>query len=185
MPDNEIYIPFRADLYGEIVLRNGRVADVPKAALSLIEEVIESFLDRTFGSAYSWSEKHVGDAKKQEKKRADEQEIADANAKKFPWGDPLKGYQWLTLFLPNSTILRMRFKGKYYGLLVDHEELIYWDVSSDSDDAWKSVFLSPSDFVCKITGTNRNAWRDLYIKFPGEKDWQQADVIRKQGGRTR
>ena len=38
--------------------------------------------------------------------------------------------------------------------------------------------FSPSEWASKVaTGTNRNAWRDLYFRLPGKSDWIAANVL--------
>jgi hypothetical protein len=80
---------------------------------------------------------------------------------------PLRGYQWKTLFLPDASKLRMRYARQSYYAEVVGEELLY---QGDS--------LSPSQFAKAVAGDGRNAWRDLWIRFPGEKNWTLAATLR-------
>ncbi len=83
------------------------------------------------------------------------------------------GYIWMNenvpIFMPHGTAIRMRYKGKNYFAQVQHDEIIYEEVS-----------LSPSALVNKIAGGSRNAWRDLYIRRPGQPTWELADNMRQQ-----
>jgi hypothetical protein len=84
-----------------------------------------------------------------------------------------KGYTWrykdAHLFLPPGTEIRMRYKGQNHYAKVEGDQIIY---------AGKPV--SPAGLANTITSSSRNAWRDLWIKFPGEKDWTLADTRRQR-----
>lgn len=81
------------------------------------------------------------------------------------------GYLWKNkdadLFLPDGTQLRMPYKQKDYFAKVVGDQIMY-----------EGKAFSPSNLVNEITGTSRNAWRDLWIKFPGDSDWKLADELR-------
>jgi hypothetical protein len=40
--------------------------------------------------------------------------------------------------------------------------------------------LSPSALTKRITGSNRNAWRDLWVKRPSDEKWMLADDLRQK-----
>lgn len=168
MPDEPlVYIPIPASIYSEFILRRGEHVDVG----SWVSDIVEGYLDRTYGDANIWSEKHAEEAA--------EEDTAEEERRRTN-GDPTKGYQWQTVFLPNGTRIRMLYRAENHYAAIQHEKLIYEGKS-----------LSPSEFARGVadkgtgTHTNRNAWRDLYLLLPGKKDWVQADVLRKQrvGGR--
>jgi HNH endonuclease len=81
------------------------------------------------------------------------------------------GYLWKSqsgrLFLPSGTAIRMQYKHGDHHATVGGNQFVY-----------KGKPVSPSQFVHTITNTNRNAWRDLWIKFPGENDWMLAEDLR-------
>lgn len=79
-----------------------------------------------------------------------------------------RGYQWKSLFLPDGTQIRMQYKGSYSYAMVENDEIIY---------AGKSI--SPSSLANCIAGSSRNAWRDLWIKRPSDKEWKLADECRR------
>jgi 5-methylcytosine-specific restriction endonuclease McrA len=83
------------------------------------------------------------------------------------------GYMWKSkdgdLFLPHGTKIRMRYKGKDFHARVEDNELIY-----------DGKFHSPSSLANAITNSSRNAWRDLWVKRPGEGDWALADICRRR-----
>jgi 5-methylcytosine-specific restriction endonuclease McrA len=87
------------------------------------------------------------------------------------------GYLWKSgksrLFLPHGTELRMTYKKSDYKAKIDEDQLLY-----------EGVPYTPSAFVHRITGTSRNAWRDIWIKFPGDDDWSLADELRSDAPLT-
>ena len=80
---------------------------------------------------------------------------------------PARGYQWKSLFLPNGTGVRMHYDGEYFHADVIDEELIY-----------QAKPTSPHRLATKIAGTGRNAWRDLWVRLAGEKNWTCANLLR-------
>jgi len=80
-----------------------------------------------------------------------------------------RGYQWKALFLPHGTEIRMQYKGQYYYAKIEGDRLVYNGSST-----------SPATLANTITGTSRNAWRDLWIKRPGDRDWTLADECRRE-----
>lgn len=149
-----VFVPLPAELYAEFIRRSG------KADISLwLKDVVQSFLEDTKGDPYMWSEEYI------EKIAQEEDE-----AFREKYGDPGRGYQWQNLFLPNGTQVRMTYGGKDSYAEIRHGRLFYSDKN-----------MSPSQFAGKVARyTNRNAWRDLYIKFPGEGSWKLADQLRRQ-----
>jgi hypothetical protein len=79
-----------------------------------------------------------------------------------------RGSQWKNLFLPRGTQLRMQYKGAYSYARVEDDEIIY-----------RGKSISPGSLVNIIAGTSRNAWRDLWIKRPEDKEWRLADECRE------
>lgn len=80
---------------------------------------------------------------------------------------PLLGYQWKNLFMPSGTELRMSYRGSYKYAKVDGDQIIYQGVS-----------VTPSTLANTIAGSSRNAWRDLWIRLPGEPEWRLANDFR-------
>ena len=63
----------------------------------------------------------------------------------------------------------MTYKGRHAYAAIQKERLVYEGES-----------LSPSEFASKVAdGTNRNAWRDLFLQFPGSSEWESADAARR------
>ena len=86
----------------------------------------------------------------------------------LPLRGEARGYQWKNLFLPDGTQMRMPYKGKHYFAKVEGDEIIYEGTS-----------ISPSSLANMITSSSRNAWRDFWIKRPGDPDWSLADDLRQ------
>jgi hypothetical protein len=84
--------------------------------------------------------------------------------------DEARGYQWKTLFLPGGTDLRMRYKGAYVYAKVDGDRLVH-----------EGEVTTPGALVNRVTGTSRNAWRDLWIKRPSDQEWHLAEDLRGDG----
>lgn len=80
-----------------------------------------------------------------------------------------QGYQWKELFLPHGTKLRMRYKGEYRYATVEGDDLIY-----------EGEPHSPSELTRAITKTSRNAWLDIQVLRPGDRQWTLADDLRSK-----
>ena len=80
-----------------------------------------------------------------------------------------RGYQWKNLFLPDSTQIRMQYKGEYFYAKVEGDQIIF-----------KEASISPGSLANAIAGSSRNAWRDLWIKRPYDQEWRLADDCRQE-----
>ena len=68
----------------------------------------------------------------------------------------------------------MTYKGSTYHAAVAGDDFIY--------DGKKTT---PSEFANTVAGgTSRNAWRDLWIKRPRDRDFRLADEIRRERDRA-
>ena len=83
-----------------------------------------------------------------------------------------RGYQWKTLFLPEGTELRMSTMGSTHHARVVGDDIVY-----------KGRKVSPRGMTLAIAGEGRNAWRDVYIKFPGEGSFVPASRCRREQAR--
>jgi hypothetical protein len=122
-----------------------------------IENIVADFLQRTEGDDLVW-----GDTAR---------EPGASSAQEY--GPPHKGLYWQNVFLKNGTRLRMNYAGQEWIAEIRHGSLIF-----DGRE------MTPSQFAREVAGHNRNAWRDLYIRFPNENRWQLADVIRQGAAKT-
>ena len=82
------------------------------------------------------------------------------------------GYTWRykdhSIFMPHGTDIRMQYKGKYHYAKVEGDEIKF-----------EGAAVSPSTFANMVTKSSRNAWRDLWIKRPSDKEWIFADDCRR------
>lgn len=79
----------------------------------------------------------------------------------------LRGYQWKTVFLPGATQLRMMYDETNYYAKVVGDAIMYHNRP-----------VSPREFTMAIAGSGRNAWRDLWIRFPESHRWKRAQICR-------
>ncbi|MHA4867825.1 hypothetical protein ACXZ1M_09000 [Duganella sp. PWIR1] len=77
------------------------------------------------------------------------------------------GYQWKEVFLPEGTRLRASFDHKHYFASVAGAAIKYDEHS-----------ISPSCFANLYGSGNRNAWKAVWLRFPGSDAWLLADVCR-------
>ncbi|GJI95708.1 hypothetical protein RugamoR57_24260 [Duganella caerulea] len=80
---------------------------------------------------------------------------------------PVRGYQWKQLFLPDGTRLRVHSGDTWQGAEVIGDDLIF-----------RGEAVSPNQMVQQTCGDARNAWLELWIRFPGEKNWTKAAQLR-------
>ncbi|MRW94909.1 hypothetical protein GJ699_33670 [Duganella sp. FT80W] len=77
------------------------------------------------------------------------------------------GYQWKQLFLPAGTRLRASFRRQHYFASVEGGEILCDGQS-----------VSPSSFANLRGSGNRNAWKAVWLRFPGSPQWVLADECR-------
>ena len=136
-----------AKLHNELVLRTRSTADVT----SFVEFALEGFLERTVEDDSLWSAEYI------EGLGAGSED--DGLAK---YGDPTQGYHWQAVFLPNGTSLRITYKGRVRTAEIRHRKLMDGESS-----------LSPSEWASRVANnTSRNAWRDIWVKRPGDDTWR-------------
>jgi len=152
--DGKIGILIDAALHNELVLRTRKPSDVTH----YIEHAITTFLDRTERDMDLWSDDYLTGL-----------EEIDANSTLALFGDPQKGYHWQNLFLPNATNLKITYKGRDSAAEIRHQKLVFLGAE-----------YTPSEWARHVANnTNRNAWRDIWVQFPGTSSWQLADVLRR------
>ncbi len=81
----------------------------------------------------------------------------------------VRGYQWKTLFLPDGTELRSWSYGEHNYARVIGDEIIH-----------KGKAVSPNQFAQSFARSCRNAWTDLYIRRPEDKQFKLAARLRKE-----
>jgi hypothetical protein len=77
------------------------------------------------------------------------------------------GYQWKQVYLPDGTRLRASFGGQPHFATVTGTEIKSGDLT-----------LTPSGFANLYGSGNRNAWKAVWLRFPGNEQWVPADVCR-------
>ncbi|USX27629.1 hypothetical protein NHH73_04810 [Oxalobacteraceae bacterium OTU3CINTB1] len=81
----------------------------------------------------------------------------------------IRGYQWKTLFLPEGTILRSWSYGEHNYARVEGDKIIHDGQS-----------VSPNQFARHFARTARNAWFDLSVRRPGDKQYKMAGLLREE-----
>ena len=82
-------------------------------------------------------------------------------------GPPLRGFQWKSVLLPDGTILR-----------TSHGDTVeFAKVTGDRIVANDGITVTPSLFANRYM-KGRNAWRFVWLSFPGETRWVRADSCR-------
>ena len=95
--------------------------------------------------------------------RADDQTVLQAAPA------PADGYQWKSVFLPRGTDLRMSTREGTGRARVCGDYIIY-----------QGRRVSPRGLTLAIAGDGRNAWRDLWLRMPGEIDFKLASECRHE-----
>ncbi|WP_428427303.1 hypothetical protein [Pararhizobium sp.] len=90
--------------------------------------------------------------------------------KEFSDGDPSGGMEWSPLWLPNGSDLRMRYRRKTFLAKVRFDAIHYESVEYHSVSQWVRHVAR---------GTARNAWHDVWVKFPDGDDFVYADTLRQ------
>ena len=86
---------------------------------------------------------------------------------------PVQGYQWKTLFLPDGTEVRMSTREATYHARVVGDYIMF-----------EGRRYSPRGFTLHIAGSGRNAWRDLWLRMPGERYYVSASRRRREQERV-
>jgi hypothetical protein len=84
-----------------------------------------------------------------------------------------RGYQWKNLFLPEGTELRMSTAHSCFHARVEGDDIIF-----------NGHKVSPRGMTLAIAGEGRNAWRDVWLKFPGERAFVPASRCRREQQRA-
>jgi hypothetical protein len=89
-------------------------------------------------------------------------------------GPALRGFQWKTLFLPEGTLLRTSH----------YDKVEFAKVGGDHITTEDGATLTPSLFANRHV-KGRNAWRFVWLRFPGDAYWVRADKCRERSGNPR
>jgi hypothetical protein len=83
-------------------------------------------------------------------------------------GQPTHGFQWKNVFLPEGTQLRTS-----YGQITAFAKVVGEFILTEDGTS-----LTPSTFANRYT-RGRNAWRFVWLRFPGENCWTRAENCRQ------
>jgi hypothetical protein len=78
-----------------------------------------------------------------------------------------QGYQWKQVFLPDGTELRATFQGRSTYAKVEGEKIIR-----------NGEPITPSQLANANGCGTRNAWKAIWLKFPGTSKWELATRCR-------
>lgn len=78
-----------------------------------------------------------------------------------------RGFQWKTTFLPEGTLLRTSYLDT-----VEFAKVVASRLLTDEGDA-----VTPSQFANRHA-KGRNAWRFVWVRFPGDDHWIRANNCR-------
>jgi len=82
-------------------------------------------------------------------------------------GNAIRGFQWKNVFLPDGTGLRTSYRNTVEFAKVAGDRIV-------GDDG---TTLTPSQFANR-GAKGRNAWRFVWLRFPGNDYWIRADNCR-------
>ena len=82
-------------------------------------------------------------------------------------GHAMRGFQWKNVFLPDGTALRTSYCSSIEFAKVVGDQVV-------ADDGMK---LTPSQFANRHA-KGRNAWRFVWLRFPGNDYWVRAGTCR-------
>ncbi len=84
-------------------------------------------------------------------------------------GYALRGFQWKNVFLPDGTHLRSMCRGA-----ADFARVVSGKIVTDDGATW-----TPALFANRHA-TGRNAWRYIWLRFPGDDHWTPANLCRQR-----
>jgi hypothetical protein len=84
-------------------------------------------------------------------------------------GHAMRGFQWKDVFLPDGTSLRTCYQNS-----TEFAKVVGDRILSDDGGSW-----TPSQFANR-QAKGRNAWRFVWLRFPGEGSWIRASDCRSR-----
>lgn len=82
---------------------------------------------------------------------------------------PTRGYRWKSVFLPHGSELRASFDERSHYARVEQDAIMFEGRS-----------VSPHQMTRSIAGAGRNAWKVLWVRLPGERQWKSAGQMRRE-----
>jgi len=89
-------------------------------------------------------------------------------------GHAMHGFQWKNVFLPEGTTLRTT-----YGTIVEFAKVVGHRIAADDGEV-----LTPSQFANR-RAKGRNAWRFVWLRFPGNDYWIRAGNCRARSKQSK
>ncbi len=159
MTERKLSVAVDQEIIAELFHRGGPELDIEQ----VIGNVVTDYLERTDGDLFWTNPAYLSEFGLEEE--------ADF-VKEF--GPPDQGYLWEKVFLPNGTRIKMRYTGK------DHfAQVVRGDIFREGMEDTNSY--TPSELARTIANhTNRNAWRDLSVKRPRDKEWVLVEDLRRE-----
>lgn len=165
MANSNIFVPFKTDFFLEVVdfLRDTVLED--EDPVEFIAELAHLSFDQIQDDEYF-----------------ETVFLHQIDRARLRYEDKDKGIIWGTVFLIDGTKFRMPYKRQIYYAQVRGDQLVSLvDLTRDGQEVLREgQIVSPSEFANCVTGTSRNAWKCLYIRGPGEADWELADRLRSR-----
>lgn len=167
MPTDYIHIPFPRKLYDDIVrFSDGKIDPVALAhnqVLDLLRFGADDYVRDWFGErTEEFLAIHFPEILEDWTKK----EIEGLEAKLAK----LSPLAWKEVSVPVGSDVRMQYDGSHHYGKVKEGRI------ADQDG-----LFTPSEWASKVAaGTNRNAWRDLWFKLPGQSSWISATMLREQ-----
>ncbi len=153
-------------IFKELILRKPDGAGIA----GWIETIVQDYLLRTQDDE-NWHPIYyqLRDAASAAKVAGLKVDISDLMGTKSPGRT---GLQWKSVFLPNGTKLRMTYRGGNHYADIANGELVY-----------EGQTFSPASLARHIANnTQRDAWRDFWIRRPGDQAFVPANTMRIGAG---
>lgn len=165
-----LYVPFPRELYEDII----RFSDGKLDPAAMAAEQLENLIERTIDDVDWWGDRWEEVAERYAPAAYDRwadmvtaSEPTKTEAASRPKRVPLV---WKMVTVPAGAEVRMNYGGSEHLAKIAHGKIV------DLDEEF-----SPSEWASKVAGgTSRSAWRDLWFRFPGEKDFVAALVLRRR-----
>ncbi len=163
MSNETVMIPLARELYVDLVrFSDGRI-DPAELAHSQIMTWIETM---SFEDPATWGERFDQAAGKyaphllQEREQRVQEITSDHRSKNKP-------LDWKEVSVPAGTEVRMT-----------HKRAVQYGVVQNGGIVDADGEFTPNEWAAKVTGTARNAWRDLWFRLPSSSSWVSAQTLR-------
>lgn len=161
-----LYVPFPRKLYNDVNrLSDGKI-DLVEFSLTLFDDHIskteEVDANGIFGTRFEeFLADHYPDLLATRRTRQIVDELVDDLMISVP-------LVWKDVVIPNGAQVRMQYSNAYHFAKVNDGMI--------EDEKGR---YTPSEWASKVAaGTNRNAWRDLWFRFPNRREWSSATALR-------